>query len=107
MGQVRKGDWFMTGRSLSKQGIGGAELGVRTLEELRRQDAAKEHSCRTPGTFFDTAISDRDIVVRVRLPIGLGLTEVGAAALEARLHDALERVLAPHFDDDPEARDAA
>lgn len=52
--------------------------------------------CLTPGTWFHTRVGDREVSIRIDLPAGAkDLTQ--DLALEGRLHDAVERALAPLF----------
>lgn len=53
--------------------------------------------CQTPGAVFETHVMPDLIEVVVRLPMGLGLDEVGSALLAANLHNAVELVLARYF----------
>jgi hypothetical protein len=53
--------------------------------------------CQTPGARFYTEIRPMHVSVTVELPFDLHLTEADARLLEANVHNALELVLAPHF----------
>lgn len=53
--------------------------------------------CQTPGANYTITTWDSEVFVRVDLPMSLHLDEAGAKALEARLHTAVEAVLAPYF----------
>ena len=53
--------------------------------------------CQTPGANYSIAIAPRCVAVAVSLPMSLTLTAGEAAAMDARLHDAVEAVLGPYF----------
>lgn len=53
--------------------------------------------CMTPGATYTTHVGRSAVSVGAVLPFGLDLTEAEAERLQAAMHDALERVLAPVF----------
>jgi len=53
--------------------------------------------CQTPNAEFKIEISDSKVLVEVGLPIKMDLTEAQAKLLELNIHNAMELVLAPFF----------
>lgn len=58
---------------------------------------AIETECQTPDAKFVTVIRERLVLVGVRTPFPLDLSEGQAEELEANLHNAIELVLKPYF----------
>jgi hypothetical protein len=56
-------------------------------------------ACQTPGAIFHTTIGPREVTVRVELPCDNDLSSTEAAALDERLHRAVEAALAPVWSD--------
>lgn len=63
--------------------------------------------CQTPGAVFSIDVGSSAVSVLVVFGRVLDMTETQAAALEDRIHDALEAVLAQHFTDEQAAAEAA
>lgn len=59
---------------------------------------AIETPCQTPDTVFSTHINENVVVCIVNLPFDLNLTEEGAQVLEANIHNMMELVFKPYFD---------
>jgi len=60
---------------------------------------ATETPCQTPGAVFHTFINDNQIWVNVQMNKLLSLSREQAEILDANIHNALELVLAPYFQD--------
>lgn len=58
----------------------------------------REFACTTSGARFKTHVRPDDIGVNVRLPGSLVLSEAEASRLEDQMREALEEILAPHWD---------
>lgn len=57
----------------------------------------KKHKCKTPDAIYSSSISKRNVKMSVKTPFDLDLTDKQANDLEADLHYAVEKVLAPIF----------
>jgi hypothetical protein len=59
----------------------------------------KDHKCLTPNAMYSTKIKDDLVSITVKLPKGveIDLTAKEIVDLEADLHYAIEKVLAPFF----------
>jgi len=60
---------------------------------------AQETKCLTSGAIFHTAISERDISVKVDLPFKLEISDEEASILERLLHNQIELVLRYYYED--------
>ena len=58
---------------------------------------AHETKCLTSGAIFHTAINERDVAVLVDLPFKLEITEEEAEILETLIHNQMELILRPYF----------
>lgn len=56
-------------------------------------------SCQTPGARFTTQVGQRGVVIHVDLPDAVVIAEDDAIRLEQNIHDALEGVFAPLFEE--------
>jgi len=59
---------------------------------------ALKTKCLTPGADFHTAIDASGVIVKVDLPFKLDLSEKEAKILERLLHNQLELVLRPYWE---------
>jgi len=60
---------------------------------------AQETKCLTSGAIFHTAISERDISVKVDLPFKLEISDEESSILERLLHNQIELVLRYYYED--------
>jgi GNAT superfamily N-acetyltransferase/8-oxo-dGTP pyrophosphatase MutT (NUDIX family) len=67
--------------------------------ETQHHTAALETQCQTPGAQYHTTISGNEIDEMVDLPMSLDLDKSEATLLDADLHNAMELVLRPYFDE--------
>lgn len=59
----------------------------------------KGKKCKTPGAIYSSNISKRNVKMSVKTPFDIDLNKKQANDLEADMHYALEKVLAPLFKD--------
>lgn len=64
---------------------------------VERNHYDPEHICKTPGAIYSTSIHEQIVSVSVKLPFELTLTRDQSEKLEADLHYAVEKVIAPLF----------
>jgi hypothetical protein len=79
------------------------EFLVDEIEEfLNKRDDRKtvDYDCKTPGAVYHFDVSPHAIEVRVDLPYMISMEEPEAIELENDLHDAIEKILAPYFNND-------
>jgi len=57
----------------------------------------KDHKCLTPDAMYSTEITPENVKVSVTLPFKLDLNKDETIDLEAKLHYAVEKVLASYF----------
>ena len=65
--------------------------------ELLKGHYDKDHKCKTPDAIYSSDISPDKVSMTVKLPIKLSLSKDESEELEAKLHYAMEDVLAPYF----------
>lgn len=70
---------------------------MKISELFEKNHYNKDHKCKTPDAIYSSDISDNEISISVELPFALDLNKDEAQELEAKLHYALEKVLAPYF----------
>jgi len=58
---------------------------------------ANKTPCLTSGATFHTAINERDVAVLVDLPFKLEITDEEAEILETLIHNQMELILRPYF----------
>ena len=82
-----------------------SETFINELDET----VAVPHDCLTPGTFYDTVVSDNKIDISVKLPSEISVNDASEdqiASFEDDIHDALEGLVAKLISEiDPEADD--
>ena len=67
------------------------------ISEILNEGYDKRHKCKTPGAIYSSDIAKRRIKMSVKFPMDIDLSEEEANNLEAKLHYAFEKVLAPLF----------
>ena len=60
---------------------------------------ALETECLTSGAFFLTEVNENSVSVKVDLPFTLNVTEEEAELIERLMHNQLELVLRPYFNE--------
>jgi hypothetical protein len=70
---------------------------MNIIKLLEKSHYEKEHKCKTPDAIYSSDISPEEISMKVKLPIKLSLNKDESEELEAKLHYAIEDVLAPYF----------
>lgn len=70
-----------------------------TQDLLERSHYEKDHECKTPDALYTIEISGDTVSVSVQLPFELDVTKDDSEKLEADLHYAVEKLLAPFFKD--------
>lgn len=67
------------------------------ISEIIVEGYKKGRKCKTPDAVYSSKISKRNVKMSVKTPFELDLTDKEADDLEADLHYAIEKVLAPLF----------
>ena len=67
------------------------------ISEIINEGYKKGRKCKTPDAVYSSTITKRNVKMSVKTPFELELTEKQADDLEADLHYAIEKVLAPLF----------
>lgn len=57
----------------------------------------KTHECKTPDAVYSSKIEGKSVSMTVKLPFELDLSKEESVDLEAKLHYAIEKVLASYF----------
>lgn len=70
---------------------------MKILQLLEKSHYQKNHKCKTPDAIYSSDIGSDEISMSVKLPMKLSLTKDESEELEAKLHYAIEKVLAPFF----------
>lgn len=60
---------------------------------------AFETQCLTSGAISHTAVNENSVSVSVELPFTLNVTEEEAELIERLMHNQLELILRPYFDE--------
>ena len=60
---------------------------------------ALETQCLTSGAYFTTAVNENSVSVKVDLPFTLNVTEEEAELIERLMHNQLELILRPYFNE--------
>lgn len=60
---------------------------------------AFETQCLTSGAIFHTAVNENNVSVSVELPFTLNVTKEEGELIERLMHNQLELILRPYFDE--------
>lgn len=70
---------------------------MKTLHLFEKSHYEKKHVCLTPDAQYSTHIGGKTVSISVELPFDVELTKDQSQKLEADLHYAVEKLLAPLF----------